>query len=348
MTAVPDSLIPEGDAFPARAEAWPSDERVLQYRWGATFLLTQAGGQAFEKLALLSSTAEQRLAVATRFQPTLLWMQVQNAGIVTPEELIQLHKVVKDPRFVTVLWNGDITMQNSLARYGWYVDLGRHVSLVTHVSLPYVQDMRKRGLANAAYLQIGYSPDHWFESADAHWGQDYDVVFLYNKYTPSLKASIAEAFGRYDGMREALHVGLRNAFGQRALLGARAPLHAGLFALGCYHRSHFAVSCSGANNLERTTSNRLLFTLASGACVLVKRFPGWESFGLKHGENCFVFDTVPECIALIREGLKDKARTRAVGKAGAALAREHHTWAVRLRELAPLVAAVRGEALTPA
>jgi glycosyltransferase involved in cell wall biosynthesis len=107
-----------------------------------------------------------------------------------------------------------------------------------------------------------------------------------------------------------------------------------------YRFSRCALSISLTSKLKRYSSDRLFRALACGPVVLVKRFAEYSALGLRDGVNCFLFDTPEEASALASRILKETSDGgayelwRSIGKAGAELAFEHHTWTCRMREQA--------------
>ena len=110
-----------------------------------------------------------------------------------------------------------------------------------------------------------------------------------------------------------------------------------------YWRSKIGLNVSLSNDLECYTSDRLHRILGCGALLLTKSFPMMSTYGLNHGENCLVWETPEEAVQLAREVLADDTTREEIARAGAQLARENHTWDVRMLELAPLLDAARGE-----
>jgi len=300
-------------------------------------------------------------------------MQLQTEGAISVD-LIRQMRLIVNPLCVFVTWCGDIAAENSVWEVERHVPMARAVDLCLHSSLAHVRALRARGVAQAAYLQIGYddlqyrpplrpliqvqgetSPDGkpvvafqdcgMVALGDCRAeGRSYDVAFLGGKYEKgnphlqTLKWHDAE-------LRNEVIVKMREAYGWRFALhgsgwgqGSRPiALHK---AHEIYQRAKVGLSVSLMNDLERYSSDRLLRILSCGALALVRWFPGMGAWGLRHGENCLVWRTADEAVELSRGALA--ADTDHVREAGAALAREHHTWDVRAIEMKALIDAVRG------
>lgn len=119
-----------------------------------------------------------------------------------------------------------------------------------------------------------------------------------------------------------------------------------------YWRSRIGLNISLANTLDCYTSDRLFRIMGCGSLLLTKRFPGMSVLGLVDGENCLVFENAAMAAPLAQAalglagmdskwGIGPEDATR-IAAAGAALARERHTWNARMLELQCYVDAVRG------
>ena len=110
-----------------------------------------------------------------------------------------------------------------------------------------------------------------------------------------------------------------------------------------YQRAKIGLSISLDNKLECYSSDRLLRVLACGALALVKRFPGMSVLGLRHADNCLVFETAEEAVALARKALdpKNADLLQGIAERGARLAAENHGWEVRMREMMKYVKSIR-------
>jgi glycosyl transferase family 1 len=281
-------------------------------------------------------------------RPTLVFMQLQRPGIVSPGTLAEIRRAAATDDLVIVSWCGDVGGTNGPFRSRgdqWAHDLSHQCDLMLYTSLSQARAHRSRGMHNAAYLQIGYDEDRYFEGPDSEHGSRFDVVFLGANYDDREWTSLP---GHEAGLRRAVMEAMRKELGGRLGLFGRAwgkgvthlpPAQSG----DVYRGSRLALNISICSFLERYSSDRLLRALACGTPVLMKAFDDWGSLGLVHGENVLVWDTVDDVLGLVRTWL-DPARQgelRVIGRRGATLVREHHSWGVRMQELYPLVAAAR-------
>jgi hypothetical protein len=288
--------------------------------------------------------------VARAHAPTLVFLQLQAAGVVTPATLAEVRAAAGAPELVIATWCGDVAGANTLfpvPQARWASELAPHCDLVLFSSMSHVRAHRSRGMHRAAYLQIGYDEDRYFEGADDGYGARFDAVLLATHYDDRsvvatlpghearLRRELARAFSRGMGSRFGLFGG---GWGQG--VGSVTPAASG----DVYRGAHLGLSVSLASWLERYSSDRLFRILACGCTALVKRFDDCASYGLRDGETAVLFDEAEGALAAARALLAPERRDelRAIGRRGAQLARDHHSWAVRMRELVPLLAAARG------
>ena len=112
-----------------------------------------------------------------------------------------------------------------------------------------------------------------------------------------------------------------------------------------YAQSALAVSISLSQDLGRYSSDRLLRCLACGVPTFVREFAGMSSWGLRHLDNCIVWPRTMTA-AQAAEWIAHFKPADTIGQNGALLAQQHHTWEVRMRELAVYLAALRGVEIT--
>lgn len=376
----------EGGSFPERAALF-RPERVLHVHLG-TDADPQAGLvralKAFGTYSQINwlqlSPTDRHISIleeAERIRPTLVFMQLQTAGALDVETIARLREVA-DSSCVIATWCGDVGSENSpwgadgKSNLDWQVAFERACDLTLHSSYSHVRILRAAGIHSAAYLQIGYDEEQYRPaihavdcdldedcSCGAYAPKDYYVSFLGSRYAGG------DAFSRsmkyHDGdLRDAIIAGMHDTFENKLGLFGRgwASLIDGfeekVIALPqahtVYQRSHIGLNVSLANYLEAYSSDRIFRILGSGATLLTMRFPMIETFGLRHGENCLIFDDEEAAVsmassymacALSEGGEINGLPPNAIADAGARLAIENHTWDVRMRELLPLVDAVR-------
>lgn len=274
----------------------------------------------------------EMIRLSAEFRPTLVFMQLQTPNVVHRSTLEEMRR--RHGELTAVSWCGDIGRDDD-----WVMELAPELALYT--SLDQVHNLRAKGFSAAAYLQIGYDTDRYFEEPSPGAPPAHNVVFLGQNYDDRCWTRITphEAQLRRDVVQVLREMGVGfEVFGQgwKGARYARPPEDGAI-----YRRARMAVSLSLVSHYARYSSDRLIRALACGPAVLVKRFRDMESWGLSHEKNCLVWDSLEELLTLL-PFLHDDQYLRGIGHEGAALARQHHTWEVRMLELVPLLEAVRG------
>lgn len=347
------------DSWPLRAVA-PPRERILHVhldtnddpQWGMQHALNLWGGDVARiNWTRVSNPAARRQIVETcrLQQPTLVFMQLQTPGVLNVETLRATRKVAPDALLVT--WCGDVGGNNGPheppAGWAWLDEFADNVHLCLFTSTTQAEVLRDRGYPNASYLQIGYD-QQWFNVAHRNALPKYRAAFLGQNYGINFDTTMPNNDAP---LRAQLVKALKNALGAGFFLGGGGwggledAFVPSKDSAGIYDQSALAVSLSLAHNLGRYSSDRLLRCLACGVPTFVREFKGMSSWGLRHLDNCIVWpremsaEQAAEWIAHFRPA-------DTIGQNGALLAQQHHTWEVRMRELAVYLAALRGVGIT--
>ena len=221
----------------------------------------------------------------------------------------------------------------------WAYELHPHADLMLFTGTGQVKINRNRGMTNAAYLQIGYDVDRYFPRNGEP--KRHDVVFLGQNYGSHLEMVPGTGVqDRRDIVEQFQRSGLR--FGVFGLGWAAASPQHQSGAAATYRQSRLSVSVSMTSKLARYSSDRLIRSMACGCPTLVQRFPDLEGWGLRHGENCLVWDTPQEAVALAREFLNKPDELAEMSRRGAELMKTYHNWRYRMTELSAILHVLRG------
>lgn len=296
------------------------------------------------------SPAERNAAcvkAAATLRPTLVFMQLQSPDAIALETIRQIRMDPRrDPGCVVVLWSGDVGPVNGPwpgLHDAWSHLYAKTVDAMLYTGTGQVEMQRSRGMTNAAYLQIGFDEDRYYPSLNpSSYGTIHDVVFLGQDYgdqwvcvpnnDTELRRQVVRAFTS--------EIPRFCAYGGGWGAGHLPQIRAG----DIYRGSLLAISTSLVSNLGRYTSDRMIRAMACGTTTLVKRFSDMEGMGLEHGKNCLVWDTPGEAVALAKRWLSPSHRDELlqIGRSGAKLMKDHHTWTARIRELSYIVKRLRG------
>jgi len=299
-------------------------------------------------MALPQGALGKRLvAECADFSPTLVFMQLQTAGVLTPEALQHAKTFCPEATFVT--WCGDIGRDNGpvYTPSSWYIhELAKAgLDLALYSSWTQVVAHRTHGLDIAAYLQIGYDEDVYYYPGEPPEAALHDVVFLGQNYQDAAWPTVP---GNDIQLRRDVVSALRETFGERfGLFGSGwkgAEYVTSLNTRQLYTFAKAAVSLSLVSTYDKYSSDRLLRSLACACPTFVKRFYDMASWGLVDGINCIVWDTTSELVDKLKAFLSESSSYRwAIGLSGAQFIKRNHTWGVRMREMLPLVYALGRE-----
>ena len=345
------ALDPVEEHFPASSP--PERERVLHLHLtspedpqaGLVRALSSLGAYVqIDWQAAGEGLADAVLSTANYLRPTLVFMQLQTPGAVHPGLISRLRPLLGQ-RGLIASWCGDVAAKNSPWDVAWQVPLGQAIDLTLHTSFTHVLALRAAGVQGAAYLQIGYDAAQYRPAPAGTLTPD-DVCFLGNRYyNPKYLACMRE----HDAaLRDAVIGAMGKAFGTRfALYGSGQTGGRGGMPLAraheAYWRSKIGLNISLCNSFLAYSSDRIFRILGSGALLLAKRFPLLSTYGLKHGDNCLLWESPQEAVTLAKRYTapgSETARAR-MAAAGAKLAATRHTWEARMGELAALLAAMR-------
>jgi hypothetical protein len=271
---------------------------------------------------------------AAALRPTVVFMQLQRASAITSAFVNELRGRC-DPSVVIIDWDGDQHHEADAPARRWFVELGHacDTSLVVNTRHPITY--AALGVRHPGYLQIGVDQELYCPTAPTP--RTPRTVFLASNYVndpayrrrreivEQLTAAFDADFGVYGGGW--------SSPSSRQLLGQAEEA-------GVYTAATVAVSMSIRSDLPRYTSDRLFRALASGAYVLVERFPDMEGLGLDDS-NCRAWsdwDQLLDLILRVDLGAPDYLATR---RAAHELAHAHHTWDARMGDLMAIIHAVR-------
>jgi len=304
---------------------WGSD--VSRIAW------TRVGAEA---------TRRQAVEVCRQQQPTLVWMQLQTPDVLDASTLRQMREAA--PNALLVTWCGDVGRCDPNEVLPWEAEVADNVHLCLFSSTTQAHAYRAHGHPGASYLQIGCDTQ-WFRPANAT--KKYRVAFLGQNYGTNFDRTLP---GNDAALRAEVARALKRRLGRDFYLagGGWGGLEDAFVATrdspAVYHQSKLALSISLSQILGRYSSDRLLRALGCGVPTFVREFSGMASWGLVDRDNCIIWRTemsVGHVVELIAQDWSAE-----IGERGAKLVVQHHTWEVRVRELAVYLAALRGAEIT--
>lgn len=271
--------------------------------------------------------------VASVIRPTLVFMQLQRAGVLSQTDIVALRSVC-DPSVVIVNWDGDQHHEPSSPERAWFVELGRvcDASLVVNTAHP--SAYAALGVKNPGYLQIGVDAT-LYRPTEPTPGTP-PVVMLASRYqTHAMRNDVVERLAQRYGARFGVYG--HGWSGECARPFLRQDQEAGVYA-----GAQVAISMSIRNDLPCYTSDRLFRAMGSGALVAVERFPGMERLGLLPDWDCFAWEG-GDALCTIIDGVLEATQQQFDGmrRNATGLVHARHTWQARMPELLQTVEAAR-------
>ena len=266
--------------------------------------------------------------ISDEFNPTIVFMQIQSANIVSENSL----KVLKNGGAFVINWTGDV--RQPLPE--WYIETGRLVDLTLFTNTNDVYYCRERGI-KSDYLQIGYNDKIYNELLSESYLtiKSADIVFMANHYPFSKfplsneRLNTAKSLtNRYGDDFKLYGTGWSSEFQNIESLMYKQHLEADAYRLSkvAINLSHF--------NLSRYSSDRLLRIMACGSLCLCQRYVDCE-LDYKDGVHLRYWDTIDELYSLIDYYInpENEIERQKIAKKGQRYIQERCTWSVRMEEL---------------
>lgn len=280
---------------------------------------------------------ERLYTLASRFQPTAVFWELQTSGRV-PKQFVRRLKAL-DSNPVIVQRTGDSYWKppKNMVEFGREID----VTFLTGSSL--IPEFQKAGCKDVRLLPERLDTVRLGKLWKRTGHPDFDVVMIANYYRQLWfrrfpgqidRIKLVKAFSRKFGKRFGLFG--KNWEGQPYWQGMvlyekqQEPMRNSWLVLGVSNWDH-----------SHYFSDRLLNSLASGVPVLYKHFPGAEDF-FKDGIHCRFFYDVEEAVRIAGEVLDSPEEEREkMGRAGWEIAIKEHSTERRAEQLLDILERVR-------
>jgi len=257
-----------------------------------------------------------------RFDPTLVFMQLQTPNVVDPGLVDKLYA----PGRMWVNWSGDVREPIP----AFYTHLGRAKNMVTCVTnMDWVEHFRKFDL-NAHYLQIGFNQELYNPWGPAASGPP--IVFQGHHYGNHRFPLAAERLQMVKFLRNR-YTDLFEVYGRGWPFTTRATNHAKEVEI--YRGCKITVGISQLS-LKRYTSDRLHRAMGSGAFYLTKDYPG-RDIEFKDGEHLVVWNTLEELAEKVDYYMAHDEEREEIARAGCTLVHRHETWLDRIHQLCDII-----------
>jgi spore maturation protein CgeB len=259
------------------------------------------------------------VACAERFNPDLIFMQIQTENILD----IAVIKRLSEIGFV-INWNGDI--RDDVPK--WMIEAGQFIQLTTFSNMDDVKKCRSLGV-KSDYLEIGVNTDiykiHNVQKQQpeivAHFN-DYGNMFPLSQYRRDLVYGLQMEFGNNFGV----YGNFENAKGNFNKSQHEESLN--------YNRAKIAINCSHFN-AERYSSDRLLRIMSSGTLALTHNFSGIEDV-YQVGKHLVVFNDLNELISKCRHYLSNENERNEIALCGYEYVRDNFSFTMMAKNIIKL------------
>jgi len=260
--------------------------------------------------------------LANSFKPDLVFIQIQNANIIT-EETVKF--LVNNGSFV-INWTGDVRFPIPQ----WFYNIGQHIQRTCFSNMTDVREFDKTNPSE--YLEIGYDPEIYKPEGEiiptkpiVFMGNNYgDNHFPESKYRREmvefLQANYPNDFAVYgNGWKgEAGNYNSSQPNEAKVLRGAKIAINL----------SHF--------NYERYNSDRILRIMGTGTMCLTRNYEGIKE-DFQPGINLNVWDNFEELKNNIDHYLSNESERSEIAKRGNELMLKSFTYDEMIKNILKFV-----------
>lgn len=262
--------------------------------------------------------------MAREFQPTLVFMQVQTAGILNGHVLDQVTGK-------KVSWCGDCRDTTP----AWAIALAPHTDLMCFSNARDVENVKRAGFPSA-FINIGFS-DQVFNPHGPRREGTPEIIFLGNNYGTRFPRSVqrckmvALLRERY-GARFAVH---GNGWGEEDIWLDE------MTEAAAYRACRIAVGQNHYDDVPRFSSDRIFRSMGSGAFCIHNDFPGVEK-DYQIGKEIVLWRDFEGLLKHIDYYLEHEDERKEIARAGCLRTHLDHTWDGRIEELLRVLSPTNG------
>lgn len=307
LMLTPCSRVMETEGYLAQAFARFGSVRVYDFLIGKRELVSY-------------EAVNERFAEKVLFErPDILYIQVNDHRIIDPAVVQRLKQQI--PQMVVTQWSGDVREWP----FDGVIEMGEQCDcnfIANRTLIPVYERITGRRFRFLQHCTLTKQPEPDREK----W--PHDVVFIANG-TTGLNNS---------HMRHRLVKELARRFGDRFVAyGSGWPQEVSPGTLDWRHQLHcmasarVAVTCANFTCYDGYCSDRFFHALASGACVVAKRFLGMGDL-VNIERDVIVWDTVEQCSDWVFRVLGDEGLRYGISRSGQDTATRRHTAKFRVLE----------------
>jgi glycosyl transferase family 1 len=198
------------------------------------------------------------------------------------------------------------------------IDMARAVSLFLTTARGDVVDFKKVGVPHADYIRTGCDPtDHFIDQAQPDVAGD--VAFIGAPNMPNRTELLSAVAGEFD--LSLYGRGWQNAIGRPAV---REDVFPDDLRRICAS-TKIIIGIDKRHDIDAYFSNRTWLTLGCGGFLLTRYVEGLEEYFNNH-EHLVWFNSIDECLELIRDYLPKEDERRRIAQAGRDYVHTYHTF----------------------
>jgi len=258
------------------------------------------------------------------FNPDIVFMQIQDAGIISMDTAKYLTK-----KSVTINWTGDVRHPIPY----WYNLLGQNIDITLFSNINDVDTLNKQGV-NAGFLQVGFDETLFTpEGNKNHYPQ---IVFLGSNYSSELNFPLSELRRQMVSRLNSKYGAKFMAYGHnwQNVIGREQFLHP-LQEAEAYRSSLIAINLSHFD-YGRYSSDRMLRLMGSGGFCLSHNFCD-ISKDYEVGTHLDTWGNIEQLLCKIDFYLENNELREKIRKTGCEFVRENYTWDKVMIELKKII-----------
>lgn len=268
------------------------------------------------------STNQELCALVNEFKPDIIWAQLQETDVITPETWQTIRRDF--PKIWLTCWSGDARTYVPTGMQQWlrYFDVFYNDTDQWHLYEPHCKRYEFMPIAVDPDEVTDFSHPTPYEREIIFIGNNYGETFTNGKFRADLMHHLSVVFGDKFGV-----IGTGWDSGQVTVLGSCPVKHQGAY----YNKAQVCISVDHIQDILHW-SERLIWCLGSGTPTVVQYQPEIERW-FKDDNTCLYFKTPEECVEKINYLLHNKQYAQSIGARGKREVLTNHIWSKRAQQV---------------
>jgi len=264
------------------------------------------------------------IQVVNNFKPDVVFMQIQNDGIIYP----QTARIMSKNAFV-INWTGDV--RHPLPN--WFIELGKLIDVTLFSNMDDVRISRQKGI-NSDYLQVGFDKNIFTPHGKSI--KVPNTVFMGSNYINQFDFPLSDfRFQMIDKLTKVFKDDFQCYGGNWNNLFPNAKMVDNKLESTIYRSTKIAINLSHFN-YSRYSSDRILRIMGSGAFCLSHNYKDISSDFIigKHLETWSTFEELIHKINYFKVNTFERMK---IASEGCKFVRDNCTWENRMQELKKII-----------